>query len=312
MDQGSGAGTQQHSRVSPVCSGGYPSYRHLAEDSPPLLQGKTGSLDKVWGLVRVEVGSSLDNSWGRSPFSLRVCFIVLEPHPAYTESCQERIQGLPTNQAQRPSSQFGDMGRYEGETMLQQARMSRDYEGLEQLKPDLSGMHTLHRIHLEVDRLVVARYFIIIMGAVLLLSLAAQALFFDGGVSFSRVLKVALVSVLGPGLIWAASDKEVRLLKELAKRNRQLEQRVQENKALNRMTQAHLADCLTEAPSYHAAPPRHRVLPDSQEMFTESAQAEVRSDFQNVIVLDPDDDSYDRRYFEPAGSARTTIINGSV
>ncbi len=75
------------------------------------------------------------------------------------------------------------------------------------------------------------------------------------------------------------------------------------------MTQAHLADCLTVTPSYHSAPPKHRVLQESGEVFTEPARAEARSDFQNVIVLDPDDYNYDRRYFEPAGSAHTTVIN---
>ena len=143
----------------------------------------------------------------------------------------------------------------------------------------------------------------------MLLSVAAQALFFDGGVSLSRVLKVALVSLLGPGLVWAASDKEVRLLQELDKSSQQLDQRVQENKALNRMTQAHLADCLTVPAAQHdPAPQEHRPHPETVEMITAPTHFEVRSDFQNVIVLDPDDDSYDRRYFEPAGSARTTIV----
>ena len=128
---------------------------------------------------------------------------------------------------------------------------------------------------------------------------------------FPRVFKVALVSLLGPGLIWAASVKEVRLLQELDKSSRQLDQRVQENKALNRMTQAHLADCLTVAPAQHdPAPPEHRSHPATRDVFTEPRQYEVRSDFQNIMVLDPDDDNYDRSYFEPAGSSRTTIVEG--
>ena len=51
--------------------------------------------------------------------------------------------------------------------------------------PDLSGIPNTRRLRLDVNRLVAARYFIILMGAVLLLSVLAQALFFDGGVSLS-------------------------------------------------------------------------------------------------------------------------------
>ena len=196
--------------------------------------------------------------------------------------------------------------------MLQQVRIPRGNRGIDQLMPDLSGMQNVQRLRLDINRLVAARYFIIFMGAVLLLSVAVQALFLDGGVSLSRVFKVVLVSLLGPGLVWAASDKEVRLLQELDKSSQQLDQRVQENKALNRMTQAHLADCLTVASAPHyQAPPEHQPHQDTREVFTEPAQFEVRSDFQNVIVLDPDDDSYDRRYFEPAGASRTTIIEAT-
>ena len=196
--------------------------------------------------------------------------------------------------------------------MLEQVRIPRGNRGLDQLMPDLSGMHNVQQLRLDINRLVAARYFIIFMGAVLLLSVAAQALFFDGGVSLSRVFKVALVSLLGPGLVWAASAKEVRLLQELDKSSQQLEQRVQENKALNRMTQAHLADCLSVASAPdHPAPREHRPYEETREVFTSPTQFEVRSDFQNVIVLDPDDHSYDRRYFEPAGSSRATIFEGA-
>ena len=193
--------------------------------------------------------------------------------------------------------------------MLQQARMHRGNSGMDQPMPGISGEQKVQRLRMDVSHLVAARYFIIFMGVVLLLSVAAQALFFDGGVSLSRVFKIALVSLLGPGLVWAASDKEVRLLQELDKSSQQLDQRVQENKALNRMTQAHLADCLTVASApHHSAQPEHRSAEETREVFTAPAQYEVRSDFQNVIVLDPEDDNYDRRYFEPAGSSRTTIL----
>ena len=184
--------------------------------------------------------------------------------------------------------------------MLQRARVSRVVDDIEQLKPDFNSMQNLRRIRAEVNRLVAARYLIFIMSGVLLLSLAAQAFLFDGGVAMSRVFKVALVAVLGPGLVWAASDKEVRLLRELENRNRQLEQRVRENKALNRMTQAHLADCLSSSPKHHPAPGLPNQLPATKEVIVEAAPLSVRPDFKNVIALDPEDDESDRQYLEAA------------
>ena len=183
--------------------------------------------------------------------------------------------------------------------MLAQPRVFQENEEFEQLRPDYQGKQNVHHIRLDVSRLVAARYFIVFMGAVLLLSVAAQALFWDGGVTLSRVFKIALVAVLGPGLVWAASDKEVRLLRELERRTRQLEQRVRENKALNRMTQDHLSDCYSDTPAHHHGAPVVRQLPENtQGSVIEAAPAHVRSDSKNVIVLDPEDNEYDRRYFE--------------
>ena len=201
--------------------------------------------------------------------------------------------------------------------MLQQARMGNKASGFPGFGPDRQAIRDVKTIRIEVNRLALARYFVISMGAVLLLSLGIQALFMEEGVALSRVFKVALVALLGPGLLWAASDKEVRLLEELDTRSLQLEQRIRENKALNRMTQEHLADCFTESRAEHPSDfvqPHHDynqpvpLLPvlhrDPEPIFCQANSAleprsEVRSDSKNVIVLDPDDDSYDRRYFEP-------------
>lgn len=163
----------------------------------------------------------------------------------------------------------------------------RDH-GIEQLRPDFTGLGSIERLKSDVYRLVAARYFIIFLGAVMLISVAAQALWFDGGVSFSRVLKIGLVSILGPGLVWAASDKEVRLLGELDRRNRQLEQRVRENIALNRMTQAHLADCSAGAPATLPAPEAPRMLPAQAEALSVPARpysAQAAHDHERSMVL---------------------------
>ena len=188
--------------------------------------------------------------------------------------------------------------------MLQQARMSRGNVKVEQLIPDSQGKLNESRIRIDVNRLVLARYVILGMGALLLLSLVVQALFLDDGVGYSRVFKIALVALLGPGLVFAASDKEMKLLRALDQRGRQLDQRIKENKALNRMTQAHLAECMTDQQDFYQHP-EPQQLPQLQqgpaEIFTEAEPAGLRTDFKNVIVLDPEDDNYDRRFFEAAG-----------
>ena len=161
-----------------------------------------------------------------------------------------------------------------------------------------------------MNRLVVARYFILFMGAVLLLSVGIQALFLEGGVAYSRVFKIALVAIIGPGLVWAASDKEVRLLIELDKNNRRLNQKVKENKALNRMTQDHLADCLSDhmdsqpqTDTQGQAQAWPQLQPGPSAIFTEAEPQLLRSDLKNVVVLDPDDGNYDRRYFHAAAAS---------
>ena len=193
--------------------------------------------------------------------------------------------------------------------MLQQARMPWGPERIEQLTPDFQDKENLSRIRSDVNRLVVARYFIMFMGAALLLSVGLQAFFLDDGVAFSRVFKIALVAIIGPALVWAASDKEVRLLLELDKNNRRLDQKVRENKALNRMTQDHLADCLSDHIQRHPQAQTQETtqiwpqLPSGPAaVFTEAEPIHLRSDLKNVVVLDPNDGSYDRRYFEAAAT----------
>ena len=192
--------------------------------------------------------------------------------------------------------------------MLQQARMSGGPEKFDPLIPDFKDKQNMSRIRSDVNRLVVARYIILFMGAALLLSVGVQALFLDGGVAYSRVFKIALVAIIGPGLIWAASDKEVRLLLLLDKNNSRLNQKVKENKALNRMTQDHLADCLSDhmhsQPQAHTqAQAQHQLQPGASAIFTEAEPTPLRSDLRNVVVLDPEDYNFDRRYFQAAATS---------
>jgi hypothetical protein len=126
--------------------------------------------------------------------------------------------------------------------------------GLAQLSVDPESMGSGQQVRIDTGRLSAARYIVIFLGAAMLLSLVVQALWLGGDVTLSRVIKVGLVAILGPSLFWAASGKELSLLGELQKRSSQLEQRVRENKALNRMTQAHLAECLSIAQSQPPGP----------------------------------------------------------
>ena len=109
--------------------------------------------------------------------------------------------------------------------MLQQLRIGQNTGGLEQLGGDPESMGTGQQVHIDMGLLKAARYIVILLGAAQLLSLVVQALWLGGDVTLSRVLKVGLVAILGPCLIWAASGKELNLLRELQKRNRQLDQR---------------------------------------------------------------------------------------
>ena len=88
-----------------------------------------------------------------------------------------------------------------------------------------------------------------------------------GALSFSHVIRIVLVAVMGPVIVWFASERELRLLRELETRNKQLKQRVQEVSALNRMTQAHLNDC-------YSFPDHRNVVVGGQRLFVDDTHAE--------------------------------------
>ena len=127
--------------------------------------------------------------------------------------------------------------------MLAHRKMGEESLGLEQLRPDFSDLGDVRRIRADAQRALAARYGIILVGAAMLAWLASHMLGLGGALSFSHSIRVVLVAVMGPVIVWFASERELRLLRELEKRNKQLKQRVQEVSALNRMTQAHLAEC---------------------------------------------------------------------
>jgi len=165
--------------------------------------------------------------------------------------------------------------------MLQQLRIRQNTGGLKQFGVDPESMGIGQQVHIDIGRLNAARCIVIILGAALLLSLVVQAIWLGGDVTLSRVLKVGLVSILGPCLLWAASGKELSLLRELQQRNSQLEQRVRENKALNRLTQSHLAECLSLATSHQ---PESRPDRGTADNFSSWPTVYLRPNTDSVLV----------------------------
>ena len=188
--------------------------------------------------------------------------------------------------------------------MLQQLRMPRIMGGLEQLSSDPESTRTDEQVHIDIGRLNAARYIVIFLGAAMLLSLVVQALWLGGDVTLSRVLKVGLVAILGPSLLWAASGKELNLLRELKKRTNQLEQRVRENKALNRMTQAHLAECLSPPPFHQPTP---RADHGNAENSSSWPSVYVRPETDSILVHGPEGVSRIDRQREVVATRSTAI-----
>ena len=189
--------------------------------------------------------------------------------------------------------------------MLQQMRMQRNTGGLEQLGVDPDSMGIGQNVHIDTGLLNAARYIVILLGAALLVSLVVQAVWLDGDLTLSRALKVGIVAILGPALFWAASGKELSLLRELQNCNGQLEQRVRENKALNRMTQAHLAECLTVAPGRQPEP---RADQRSASNFSSWPSVYVRLDTGTDPVHGPASVDQMRRQLEAVVAGSTASI----
>lgn len=185
--------------------------------------------------------------------------------------------------------------------MLGQLRQSTWENRAKYLRPDFGDTDEVMRIRAEVNRLATFRYFILFLGAGLLLWLAAKVLWLDGNMTFIGMLRVALAAMLGPALAWLASDKEIRLLRELDKHSQQLEQRIRETSALNRLMQAHLADC---APDF----PVQLSIADEPPVFAQEALIPVEANglrlshhIPEPAGLQPDNGTVHPRYLESAG-----------
>ncbi|PKB79282.1 MAG: hypothetical protein BZY88_14160 [SAR202 cluster bacterium Io17-Chloro-G9] len=190
--------------------------------------------------------------------------------------------------------------------MLQQIKLPRLNEKVAGFGQDPGGdSKDAQKIRSDVQRLVAARYFIVLMGMGLVAWLGIQAYFMGAEVTFMDAVRVFTVALIGPGLAWAASDKELRLLRVVDRRNSEIEQRERENLALNRMTQDHLAEC------FGATHPAHT----SMAMLSQHAGSDLdhkfgpklRPDVDKFVVLDPDDSDVDHRYFEAANDGHREI-----
>lgn len=121
-------------------------------------------------------------------------------------------------------------------------------------------MSTLRGPRAQLFELVAARYVVLVMAATVLSWKLVQAFVFHKDVAFKSFLEIGLVSIFVPALVWVASREELRLRRDLEKRNQLLEQRARElaernqhlelrtreTSALNHMMRAHLAICLVE------------------------------------------------------------------
>lgn len=200
--------------------------------------------------------------------------------------------------------------------MLQQIRFNRAERNFTGFGRVQERVNDPKKIGEDVNRLVAARYFILAMGIALIAWLGVRIFVLNVDLTFIQVLRPVVVAVIGPGLAWAASDKELRLLRVLDRRNQEIAQRERENLALNKMTQDHLAECLataTPGPRVHVAThvertPTPKMLPDHSSNLDYQIETQVRPDADKVIVLDPGDGVFDYRYFEAAESGRSKVI----
>ena len=200
--------------------------------------------------------------------------------------------------------------------MLQHIRVNRGDGKFAGFGRDEERANDPKRIRDDVNRLLAARYFILAMGFALFAWLGVRAFILDVDFTFIQVLRVVMVAVIGPGLAWAASDKQLRLLRILDHRNQEIAQRERENLALNKMTQDHLAECLatpTPGPRIHVGyaaehHPAPKMLPDQASTLELHFDAPLRSDADKVIVLEPGEGGIDLRYFEAAENGRSKVM----
>ena len=200
--------------------------------------------------------------------------------------------------------------------MLQQIRINRAEENFTGFGRVQERVNDPKRIRDDVNRLVAARYFILAMGIALIAWLGVRLLVLNVDLTSLQVLRAVMVAVIGPGLAWAASDKELGLLRVVDGRNQEIAQRERENLALNKMTQDHLAECLataTPGPRVHVGThversPAPKMLPDRPSTLDNHFGTKLRPDADKVIVLDPDDNEIDYRYFEAAKNDRIKVM----
>ena len=100
----------------------------------------------------------------------------------------------------------------------------------------------------DAARLSRIRFFVVLLVGAVLLALIAQMLMNGGTLTFKGVLQIGLIGVLAPGVVLFINHEELRLRRKLEHQNGQLEQRKREVFALNRLAQAHIAECQMQAP----------------------------------------------------------------
>ena len=176
---------------------------------------------------------------------------------------------------------------------------------LKQMTADFRDTGDAKRMLAEVGKLDAARHIVPLLGAgAIVVWLAAQLLFLDGSVTFMGTMKVALISVLATGLVWAVSGEQLRLLRELERQGKELKQRTRETGALNRMAQAHLAGCPSQVPVYLGE--REAGQGQNQRVSAPAGpaqlpiQSKVVAELRQILGSVPESDEYVSAYLEAA------------
>ena len=112
----------------------------------------------------------------------------------------------------------------------------------------------------DAARLSRIRYFAVLLVGAVLLALVAQMVLNGGAVTLKAVMQVGLIGVLAPGVVFFINHEELGLRRKLEQQNVQLQQRKREVFALNRLAQAHIAECQTQAPAIQSGAQGHRAL----------------------------------------------------
>ena len=105
------------------------------------------------------------------------------------------------------------------------------------------------RSRAALHRLLGVQYLVLLMGVAVFLLKAYQIFGLGRELSVRGGVEVFLAAVVVPALVWIVTKEELRLRRNLYERYKEIEQREQETRALNRLMQTHLTECFEKGPA---------------------------------------------------------------